>query len=52
MDNQTSKGSRRNCGRKAIATNERKIQVWFYVRKKNAAAFRSECEKILKKIEP
>lgn len=42
-------GARKGCGRKPIDPNEYKIQVFFYVKRKNVDAFRAAVEKLLKK---
>ena len=42
-------GARKGCGRKPIDPSEQKIQLFFYVKRKNADAFRAAVEKLLKK---
>ena len=51
MENSTDRrgGARKGCGRKPIDPSEQKIQLFFYVKRKNADAFRAAVEKLLKK---
>lgn len=44
-------GARKNSGRDKIPAAERKVQIAFYVRKKNAVKLREELKKLLKKLD-
>ena len=44
-------GARKNSGRDKIPTAERKVQIAFYVRKKNAVKLREELKKTLKEMD-
>lgn len=44
-------GARKNAGRHAIPVAEKKVQIAFYVRKKNAVKLREELKKLLKNLD-
>lgn len=44
-------GARKNAGRHAIPVAEKKVQISFYVRKKNAVKLREKLKKLLKKMD-
>lgn len=44
-------GARKNAGRDKIPAEERKVQIAFYVRKKNAVKLREELKKLLKEMD-
>ena len=44
-------GARKNAGRHSIPVAEKKVQIAFYVRKKNALKLREELKKLLKNMD-
>ena len=48
---ETRGGVRKNAGRPAIPVAERKVQIAFYVRKKNAVKLREKIKALLKKMD-
>lgn len=44
-------GARKNAGRHSIPIGEKKVQISFYVRQKNALKLREELKKLLKNLD-